>query len=65
MSLEWLKLHPSDAIHQSFCQFFKKRSERFLRFLISIATQGNQTDADILQGLLQSPLLGYLFLTRP
>jgi len=29
ISLEWLKLHPSDVIHQSLCQFFKKYLNTF------------------------------------
>lgn len=66
-SLEWMKLHPSDAIHQSFCQFLKKKIwelfEKQPWFLLQHRdTRLKQT---ILQGLLESPLLGYLFLTRP
>lgn len=40
MSLEWLKLYPSDTTHWSFCQvFFFFKSEHFLWFLLSTATQ--------------------------
>lgn len=61
MSLEWLKLHPSDTTHWSFCQFFFKNLSTFCDFcfLLQHKHKGDQIDADVVAGLPEPPLLIY------